>query len=554
MRKSLLAISLCFGFISLFAQNVVRGPYLQNPTSSSIVVRWRTDVPTDTKVQFGSTLAGISNTVLDTTTTTEHRIVVNGLLPKTSYFYRIGNSNSMFTAADANIYFTTFPLQNVSIPTRIWAIGDFGKANDRQRRVRNAFENYDWERKTDVWLWLGDNAYQDGTDAEYSAKVFDSVYAYGKLFQRMTFHPAPGNHDYNSFSPVYNTVDPLVQTGTYLDVIDVPKQGENGGVPSGTKQYYSFNYGEVHFVSINTELASISNSAHDWLGIGANADSNFAHSPMRQWLEQDLQQNKQRFTIVYFHQVPHTAGSHLSSSLVEVQGAAIRKLWCPLFEKYGVDIVLGGHSHVYERSYFMNGFFGDWSTLDSSMILDSTIGSLASGKPYLKSFHGPMAGKGTVYVVCGNAGSSTTSPPFTCPIMLVEDGCDECVGSLIIDVNKDTLTSKYLKGDGSIGDEFSIVKTDFPLAVKNEVNLTSIFEVFPNPASTMFIIRIRTEHSAELVLTDVLGRKVWEKKVDATSNEQLMEVNTKELGLRKGEYILSKQDASGTVTQKVMIK
>jgi hypothetical protein len=165
-----------------------------------------------------------------------------------------------------------------------------------------------------------------------------------------------------------------------------------------------------------------------------------------------------------------------------------------------------------------------------------------------------MAGKGTVYVVCGNAGSSTTSPPFTCPIMLVEDGCDECVGSLIIDVNKDTLTSKYLKGDGSIGDEFSIVKTDFPLAVKNEVNLTSIFEVFPNPASTMFIIRIRTEHSAELVLTDVLGRKVWEKKVDATSNEQLMEVNTKELGLRKGEYILSKQDASGTVTQKVMIK
>mgnify|MGYP001474845745 FL=1 len=251
MRKSLLFITLCLGSMSLFAQNVVRGPYLQNPTPSSIVVRWRTDVPTDSKVQFGSTLAGISNTILDTTTTTEHRVVVSGLQPKTSYFYRIGNSSSMFTSADANVYFTTFPLQNVSIPTRIWAIGDFGKANDRQKRLRNAFENYDWERKTDVWLWLGDNAYQDGTDAEYSAKVFDTVFAYGNLFKRMTFHPAPGNHDYNSFSPVFSTVDPLVQTGTYLDVIDVPKQGENGGVPSGTKQYYSFNYGEVqlyHFV------------------------------------------------------------------------------------------------------------------------------------------------------------------------------------------------------------------------------------------------------------------------------------------------------------------
>jgi hypothetical protein len=540
--------------MSLFAQNVVRGPYLQNPTPSSIVVRWRTDVPTDSKVQFGSTLAGISNTVLDTTTTTEHRVVVSGLQPKSSYFYRIGNSSSMFTAPDANVYFTTFPLQNVSIPTRIWAIGDFGKANLGQRRVRDAFVNYDWEHKTDVWLWLGDNAYQDGTDAEYSAKVFDTVFAYGNLFKRMTFHPAPGNHDYNSFSPVFGTVDPLVQTGTYLDVIDVPKQGENGGVPSGTKQYYSFNYGEVHFVSINTELASLSNKDHDWLGIGANADSNFARSPMRAWLEQDLQQNTRRFTIVYFHQVPHTAGSHVSSSPIEIQGAAIRKKWCPLFEKYGVDIVLGGHSHVYERSYFMNGFFGDWNTLDSSMILDSTIGSLASGKPYRKSFHGPMAGKGTVYVVCGNAGSSETNPPFTCPIMLVEDGCDECVGSLIIDVNKDTLTSRYLKGDGSIGDEFSIVKTDFPLAVKNEVNPTAVFEVFPNPASTSFTIRLKAEQTSELILTDLLGRKIWDKKVDATPNELLIELNMKDLGLRKGEYLLSKQEASGTATLKVMIK
>lgn len=545
---------LCSCGISLFAQNLIRGPYLQNPTPTSIIVRWRTDVATDSKVQFGSTLTGVSNTILDTTKTTEHRIVVSGLQAKTRYYYRIGNSASMYTTADANIYFTTFPLQNVSIPTRIWAIGDFGKANDRQKRVRDAFVNYDWERKTDVWLWLGDNAYQDGTDAEYSAKVFDSVYAYGKLFQRMTFHPAPGNHDYNSFSPVFNTVDPLIQTGTYLDVIDVPKQGENGGVPSGTKQYYSFNHGNVHFVSINTELASLSNPAHDWLGVGATPDSNFAHSPMRKWLEDDLTQNTQRFTIVYFHQVPHTAGSHISASPIEIQGAAIRKLWCPLFEKYGVDIVLGGHSHVYERSYLMNGFFGEWSTLDSSMIMDSTIGSLASGKPYRKTFHGPQGGKGTVYVVCGNAGSSTTSPPFTCPIMIAEDGCDECVGSLIIDVNGDTLTSKYLKGDGSIGDEFSIVKTVFPLALKNELKSVAVLDVFPNPATSAFSVKVKSDYDAVLVLTDLQGRKVWEKKLDANRNEQLIEMNARDLGLHKGEYLLSLQNNMGAVSQKLMLK
>jgi hypothetical protein len=285
-----------------------------------------------------------------------------------------------------------------------------------------------------------------------------------------------------------------------------------------------------------------------------NADSNFAHSPMRQWLEQDLQQNKQRFSIVYFHQVPHTAGSHISSSPAEIQMTAIRKLWCPLFEKYGVDIVLGGHSHVYERSYLMNGFFGEWSTLDSSMILDSTIGSLASGKPYRKSFQGPMAGKGTVYVVCGNAGSSTTNPPFTCPIMVVEDGCDECVGSLVIDVNKDTLTSRYLKGDGTIGDEFSIVKTDFPLAAKSELNSSVLFEVFPNPTETLFNIRLKAESESELVLTNMLGRKVWQKKVIPSHNEQLIKVYTKELGLQKGEYLLTKHDVFGTASQKLIVK
>jgi len=186
--------------------------------------------------------------------------------------------------------------------------------------------------------------------------------------------------------------------------------------------------------------------------------------------------------------------------------------------------------------------------------LDSTIGTLASGKPYRKTFHGPQAGKGTVYVVCGNAGSSETNPPFTCPIMLAEDGCDECVGSLVIDVNGDTLTSKYLKGDGSIGDEFSIVKTDFPLAVEKEISQTSMLDVFPNPTSALFTIKLKTNLNATLVLTDLTGRKVWEREVEAMPNEQQVEVNVKEIGLRKGEYLLSQHDASGTVTRKLVIK
>lgn len=71
--------------------------------------------------------------------------------------------------------------------------------------------------------------FKDGTDAEYSAKVFDSVYAYGKLFQRLFSTP---HRAITIIIHFRHTVDPLVQTGTYLDVIDVPTQAENGGVPS----------------------------------------------------------------------------------------------------------------------------------------------------------------------------------------------------------------------------------------------------------------------------------------------------------------------------------
>ena len=56
------------------------------------------------------------------------------------------------------------------------------------------------------------------------------------------------------------------------------------------------------------------------------------------------------------------------------------------------------------------------------------------------------------------------------------------------------------------------------------------------------------------MLQDLTGRKVWEREVEAMPNEQQVEVNVKEIGLRKGEYLLSQHDASGTVTRKLVIK
>lgn len=525
-------------FLSCFfleAQTLVRGPYLQNPTQSSIIVRWRTSTPSPSKVVYGTSVNRMNNTVSDTALRTNHAVKIIGLQPASTYFYRVGDDNQFFNTAQQEYRFTTFPPPNSASPTRIWALGDFGKGNDNQRAARLAFENFDAQQKTNLWIWLGDNAYGDGTDQEYQDKVFDSVYGYQKIMHYLPFHPAPGNHDYNSFSPILNTQDPHAQTGTYLDIIDVPIHAENGGVPSGTKLFYSYDYGDIHFVSFNTELASLLNPSHDWMGV--NAAANFATSPMKLWLEQDLQANRKRWTVVYFHQVPHTGGSHNSKSPIEVQMRAVREKWSPIFEQYGVDIILGGHSHVYERTALISGFFGTWDSFDSTKVVHGGLGTLASGDPYRKYFKGPNAKKGAVYVVSGNGGSSETSPPLDHPAMVASDGCDDCVGSVVFDINQDTLTARYIKAPGIIADEFTIIKPDFPLDVK-QVDLfkDATLSAYPNPTTSSITIESKLNEKHYIYLQDVIGRKVWEKHLNGSLKET---INLRELGFKEGNYLVS---------------
>ena len=71
-------------------------------------------------------------------------------------------------------------------------------------------------------------------------------------------------------------------------------------------------------------------------------------SPQYQWLEKDLAANKALWTIVFFHHPPYTKRSHDSD--VEVALGEVRQTLVPLFDKYKVDLVLNGHSHVYELS------------------------------------------------------------------------------------------------------------------------------------------------------------------------------------------------------------
>ena len=122
--------------------------------------------------------------------------------------------------------------------------------------------------------WVGDNDYDDGTDAEYQAKVFDSVYGYDSIFNFLPFMPSPGNLDYNSISPVTNPQPPLEHSGPYFDMVDVPRNGESGGVASGNELYYSYDYGNAHFLSLNSEIGSLfSSDLHEWRNDGHTVSS-----------------------------------------------------------------------------------------------------------------------------------------------------------------------------------------------------------------------------------------------------------------------------------------
>src|SRR3989441_4738450 len=224
------------------------------------------------------------------------------------------------------------------------------------------------------------------------------------------------------------------QSGPYYDIFTLPKSGEAGGVASGTEAYYSFNYGNIHFVCLDS------------------TDSNRSPSgAMLTWLKADLSANTRQWLIAYWHHPPYSKGSHDSDSESELE--QMRQYANPILEGYGVDLVLSGHSHSYERSYLLDGHYGDSSTLTSSMIKDSgngrEDGSGAYGKPVGLASH-----KGAVYTVAGSSGH-TGGGSLNHPAMYISLNV---LGSLVLDVNGSRLDAKFLNSSGSTQDHFTIKK------------------------------------------------------------------------------------------------
>ncbi len=419
--------------------SIIRGPYLQMGTSSNIIVRWRTSTETDTLVRYGTSLASLNKGVTNYALVTDHEIKLTGLVPDTKYFYAIGTSTQLL-AGDAGYFFVTAPAPGVAKPTRIWAIGDFGTGFTAQHDVRNAYTNLTGARHTDAWLFLGDNAYQSGLDTEYQSYVFN---IYSNELRRMVVWPTVGNHETGQSGLLSDDYD-------YYRIFTMPMNGEAGGVPSGTEHFYSYDYGNIHFVVLDSMTAIFRE----------------ANGVMAQWLKADLADTTKDWIIVYFHHPPYTKGSHNSDTESEL--IQIRANILPILEAGGVDLVLSGHSHCYERSFLIDGFYGNSGTETAMNFLDQGDGRTNGSGAYLKPAGGLGENRGVVYVVDGSSGGQGGGGFLNHPAMYYSVLTS---GSLVIDINGLRLDGTFVSSSGTADDTFTIIKGDYPGAPRPAMSI-----------------------------------------------------------------------------------
>ena len=148
---------------------------------------------------------------------------------------------------------------------------------------------------------LGDNVYSSGTATEFS-QCYDPTWGRHKPRTK----PAPGNHDYNTSGA----------TGYF---------GYFGALagPSG-RGYYSFDLGNWHIISLNSEVSMSAGSAQET------------------WLRADLAASTKQCTLAYWHKPRFSSGTNHGSL------SSAQPLWQALYD-FGAEIVLNGHEHNYER-------------------------------------------------------------------------------------------------------------------------------------------------------------------------------------------------------------
>jgi 3',5'-cyclic AMP phosphodiesterase CpdA len=361
-----------------------RLPYLQSVGATSALVAFRTGVSCTPFVRYGPG-TDLSRTAMASAAGWRHAVKLTGLSAGQTYSYVVEACGSVTGVRQ----FRTATLPGTS-RVHFTAMGDFGTGGSAQVEVLARLGQAG--RAGELLLALGDNAYSSGTEQELQDRLFKPMAA---LLRQVPLFPSLGNHEY-----LTNQGQP------YLDNFYLPANN-----PAVTERYYSFNWGPVHFVALDSNCA-----------IGLATSDRCTLAAQKSWLAQDLAATQQPWKVVFFHHPPWSSGAHGSQ-------LAMRREFAPLFEQYGVDLVLTGHDHNYERSKPMKG-----------------DGVAATGT------------RGVTYVVVGSGGATLRTFPIAQPSWTAYRNNTD-MGYLDVVVDGGTLNARFLNPAGTVRDSLTLTKT-----------------------------------------------------------------------------------------------
>jgi acid phosphatase type 7 len=244
-----------------------------------------------------------------------YSVVVDGLKPNTLYAYRVGAGSewsewSQFRTAESNV-----------APFRFAFFGD--PQEDIKEHLSRVFRQA-FATAPDASFWLFSGDITDNPDDRLLEELY---YAAGPVFRGTPSILAPGNHD--NMYKVENGMVALNKKGKkdrtktlsplWRGQFTLPENGISGFEESS----YYVDYQGVRFVMMN---------------------SNDRLTEQALWLDTLLAHNPNRWTVVAFHHPLYSMGR-------ERDERETRNAFLPVFDKYGVDLVLTGHDHAYARSY-----------------------------------------------------------------------------------------------------------------------------------------------------------------------------------------------------------
>lgn len=290
--------------------SLVRGPFIQMPSNGpSVALAWQTAALVDSVVDYGLDLSYGSGTVSNGTPKRDHTVHLAGLLPGTSYYYRVRGGGA--TLVEGQVL-RTRPAPDQSF--RFVVIGDHGQGTAQMYTIASLINA---RTDFDAILTVGDNVYGtspcslDGAPGWYDPYWFK---LYAPTMRRVATFPALGNHDWYTAS------------GQYM--VDYFRLPTNGPVNHIGKNY-SFDLGPIHFVVVDTEPYEDNTTA--------------TITEINNWLSADLAATTQRWRMALLHRPPYTTlGSHDDNPRVKAHIV-------PRLKAGGVQMVFQGHNHWYER-------------------------------------------------------------------------------------------------------------------------------------------------------------------------------------------------------------